>query len=337
MKCINKRKKQQIFLSCMLSFALALSVTACGKSEVTLPFSEFADREAFSYAVAEEEAPIKGMAENLCVSATNVAIEGIDTQMLNGAGLFDMKREEVRYGDRMFEHAFPASMTKVLTAYIVLKDVQNGAVSMDTPVPISANTVIHETGVAACAFLEGDQVTVEQALNVMIIRSDNGAAVALAELISGSTEAFAERMNQEAAALGATNSHFMNPHGLNHAEHYSTVYDLYLIFAKALEFDTFANILQKKEYETVVTDANGAPRTISCTATNYFASGKAPVPEGVLFLGGKTGTTKAAGNCLIIYTLNAAGDPFISLVMGAQDRDTVYIKLTELLEQTLKY
>lgn len=337
MKCINRRKKQQIFLSCMISFALALSVTACGKSEVSLPFSELSNREAFSYTTAEEEAPIKGMAENLCVSATNVAIEGIDTQMLNGAGLFDIKREEVRYGDRMFERIFPASLTKILTAYIVLKDVQNGSVSLDTPVPISANTVIREKGVAASAFLQGDQVTVAQALNVMLIRSDNGAAVALAELISGSTEAFAERMNQEAAALGATNSHFVNPNGLNHAEHYSTVYDLYLILAKALEYDTFADILQKKEYETVVTDAQGASRNISCTATNFFASGRVPLPEGVLFLGGKTGTTKAAGNCLIIYTLNTAGDPFISLVMGAQDRDTVYIKLTELLEQTLKY
>lgn len=337
MKCINRRKKQQIFLSCILSLALALSVTACGKSEVTLPFSEFADREAFSYAGEKEDAPIKGMAENLCVSATNVAIEGVDTQMLNGAGIFDIKREAVLYGDRMFERLFPASLTKILTAYIVLKDVKNGAIAMDTPVPIGPNTVIRESGVAASAFLQGDQATVEQVLNVMILRSDNGASVALAELISGSVEAFAERMNQEAAALGATNSHFVNPNGLNHAEHYSTVYDLYLILNNALEYDTFADILQKKEYETVVTDAKGAPRTISCTATNYFASGKAPLPEGVLFLGGKTGTTKAAGNCLIVYTLNASGDPFISLVMGAQDRDMVYTKITELLMQTLKY
>ncbi len=338
MKCINKKHKRiQKILALLLLLSFVFPFAACGKEKVILPFSEFSDREAFSYVNKKEKESLKGLAEDLCVSASDVTIEGIDTQKVNGAGLFHLQQQQVLYGDRLHERFFPASLTKVLTAYIVLKDVENGAIHMDTPVPISANTEIHEKGVAASLFKKGDVATVEQVLHVMLIRSDNGAAIALAELISGSVEAFVERMNQEAQALGATNSHFMNPHGLTDSEHYSTVYDLYLIFAKAIQYHAFLEIIQKKEYETTVTDAKGTARTISCESTNYFTSGKTVLPEGVISLGGKTGTTKAAGNCLIQYSSNGSGYSFITIILGAKSRDALYLKMTELLGETLKY
>lgn len=336
MKCINNFIKKRI--STVLAFSLLTTscLGGCSSAKVTLSYSELSDKPAFlSAAVREESEDVHALAENYCVSATDVAIDGIDVQRVNGAGLFDLKREKVLFGARLHEHFYPASITKVLTAYIVLKDVEEGKLALDTQVPIGPNTVINESGVAACAFNQGDMVTVEQALYVMLVRSDNGTAVALAELVSGSAEAFAERMNAEAAAIGATNSHFVNPNGLNNEEHYSTVYDLYLILAKAMENATFAQIFQTNEYETTVTDKNGVSRTVSCTATNRYARGSAAMPEGVLFLGGKTGTTKAAGNCLIIYTVNEAGDPYICVVLGAQDQDAIYLKMGELLDRTV--
>ena len=335
MKCINNFIKKRISIVLAFNTLMVCCLGGCGSAKVTLSYEELSDKSAFLIADIEEDEPIHALAENYCVSATDVAIDGIDAQMVNGAGLFDLKREQVLFGSRLHEHFYPASITKVLTAYIVLKDVEEGKLALDTPVPIGPNTVINESGVAACAFNQGDTVTVEQALYVMVLRSDNGAAVALAELVSGSVEDFAERMNAEASAIGATNSHFVNPNGLNNAEHYSTIYDLYLILAKAMENAAFAQIFQTKEYETTVTDKDGVPRTVSCAATNRYARESASLPEGVLFLGGKTGTTKAAGNCLIIYTMNGAGNPYICVVLGAQDQDTVYLKMGELLNWTV--
>ena len=336
MKCINKFIKKRISVVLVIVMLVTFCLGGCGFTEVTLSYSELSDKPAFlTTTVEEEDEFVHALAENYCVSVTDVAIDGIDTQMINGAGLFDLKRGQVLFGSRLYEHFYPASITKVLTAYIVLKDVEEGKLAMDTPVPIGPNTVINESGVAACAFNQGDAVTVEQALYVMMLRSDNGTAIALAELVSGSVEAFAERMNAEAAAIGATSSHFVNPNGLTNAEHYSTIYDLYLLLTKAMENTTFAQIFQTKEYETTVTDKDGVPRTVSCTATNRYARGLENVPEGVMFLGGKTGTTKAAGNCLIIYTMNEAGDSYICVVLGAQDQDTLYLKMGELLGQTV--
>ena len=336
MKCINNLMKKKISIVLVFSMLIVFCLGGCGSAKVTLSYSELSDKTAFSIADSEEEdVVVHALAENYCVSVTDVALDGIDAQMVNGAGLFDLKREQILFASNLYERFYPASITKVLTAYIVLKDVEEGKLALDTQVPIGPNTVINESGVAACAFNQGDTVTVEQALYVMMLRSDNGTAVALAELVSGSVEAFAERMNAEALAIGATKSHFVNPNGLTNEEHYSTIYDLYLILAKAMENSTFGQIFQTKEYETTVTDSNGVPRTVSCTATNRYARELENVPKGVLFLGGKTGTTKAAGNCLIIYTMNEAGDPYICVILGAQDQDTIYLKMGEMLSRTV--
>lgn len=308
----------------------------CGNQKVSLSFSEMKNRETFSVADTHTEENLPFMASDLCVSATDVAIEYIDTSMVNGAGLFDLNNKEILYGNNLYKAFFPASITKVLTAYIVLKDIDQGKLALTDAVPIGPNTVISESGVAACAFNQGEHVTVEQALNVLLIRSDNGVSVALAELVSGSTEAFAERMNQEAENLGATGSNFVNPHGLTDANHYTTIYDLYLIFNAAVQYDLFTDILQTNEYETTVTTKDGQPRIVSCHSTNYFSSGKVSVLEGVILIGGKTGTTKAAGNCLILYSYDQDGNPYISVTLGAQDRDTLYLKMSELLSETVK-
>lgn len=311
-------------------------LTGCGNSGVSLPYSDLKEREMFSDGAAAEDDSVAFMAADLCVSASDVAIDYIDTSMVNGAGLFDINNKKVLYGDNLYEPFFPASITKVMTAYIVLKDIASGKLTLDTQVPISANTIINENGVAASAFIQGDYVTVEQALNVFLIRSDNGTGVALAELVSGSADEFAKRMNEEAKALGATGSNFANPHGLTDPNHYTTVYDLYLIFKEAVKYDTFIDIIQKKEYETTVTAENGQLRVINCHATHYYATGKVSLPDNVILIGGKTGTTKAAGNCLILYSYDQEGNPYITITLGAQDRDVLYAKMSELLSESVK-
>ena len=91
-------------------------------------------------------------------------------------------------------------------------------------------------------------MTLQDLLYGLMLRSGNDAAIAIAEHISGSVEAFVDLMNQEAQQLGATGSHFMNPNGLPDENHYTTVYDLYLIFQKALQDETFYQLLYHQLY-----------------------------------------------------------------------------------------
>ncbi len=331
MKCINKKRIFSLFLI----IATVVASLGCGNSKVNLSYSDMKDKEAFSEKSTGNDAT-DFFASDLCVSQEDVVLENIDASMVNGAGLFDIKNKKVIYGSNLHEAFYPASITKVLTAYIVLKDVEAGKLSLTDKVPISVNTVINESGVVPSIFLQGDTVTLEQALNFFLMRSDNGTGVALAELAAGSVEEFAKRMNEEAKALGATNSNFVNPHGLTHKNHYTTIYDLYLIFNAAVQYDTFLDIIQKSTYETTVVGADGKPRVIECHAMHHYATGKVEVPEGAVVLGGKTGTTRAAGNCLILYSYDQESNPYITVVLGAQDRDTLYVKMSELLTESLK-
>ena len=125
------------------------------------------------------------------------------------------------YSKNMDKKEYPASITKIMTALVALK-----YGSMDTTLTASANVRNLESGAQTCGLKEGDQMTLDQALHVLLINSANDAAIMIAEGIAGSVEAFADMMNQEALEIGATNSHFVNPHGLSDNDHYTTVYDM---------------------------------------------------------------------------------------------------------------
>nr|MCR4841776.1 D-alanyl-D-alanine carboxypeptidase [Eubacterium sp.] len=159
----------------------------------------------------------------------------------------------------------------------------------------------------------------------------NDAAVALAEYVSGSVSAFAELMNQTATSMGATNSHFVNPNGLTDPDHYTTVYDLYLIFHAALKNQDFYDLITTTEYTAEYHDASGAAVTNSWHSTCRYLSGSTTAPDGVTVLGGKTGTTTAAGSCLVLLSQNSDGDSFISVVLASQTRDNLYILMNQLL------
>ena len=140
-------------------------------------------------------------------------------------------------------------------------------------------------------------------------------------------------MNEEAAALGATRSHFTNPHGLHDEDHYTCVYDLYLLLNAALKYEEFETITHTAKYTASYQDASGAPVTQEWETTDKFLNGEAQAPEGVTVLGGKTGTTNAAGYCLALYSKNAQNEPVISIVMKADSSDHLYALMGELLKQ----
>jgi D-alanyl-D-alanine carboxypeptidase (penicillin-binding protein 5/6) len=163
------------------------------------------------------------------------------------------------------------------------------------------------------------------------MRSGNDAANTIAEMISGSTEAFAQLMNEEAQALGATNSHFVNPHGLSDEEHYTTLYDLYLIFQAAVSDDTFCTIINTGSHTATYQNSAGETVTAEWSTTNRYLKGEQEAPEGVTVVGGKTGTTDAAGYCLVLYSKDDSGTPYISIVLKGDSRDDLYVQMNELL------
>ena len=121
----------------------------------------------------------------------------------------------------------------------------------------------------------------------------------IAEQIAGSQDAFVEMMNQEAQKIGATNTHFVNANGLHSEDHYTTVYDLYLMFNAAMQHEEFLQMLQEKEYQASYQAADGTTVEAVWSTTNQFTKGDVTVPDGVTAVGGKTGTTTAAMSCLV--------------------------------------
>lgn len=309
---------------------MAAVLSGCGQTaRYELPYT--ADSEISSFRIMDftnETRTAEPFATDLCVSENNSATGGLTVANATGAALFDLNDRETLYAQNIYEQLSPASLTKVLTAIVALKNC-----SEDTMLTATANVKITESGAQVCGLKEGDQLTLSQALHLLLINSANDAAVLIAEGVGGSVENFSEMMNQEALALGATNSHFVNPHGLTADNHYTTVYDMYLIMNEAIKFETFREIIHMDSYTTVYHDKGGAEKEITVNSTNYYFLGKAEAPSGITVWGGKTGTTDAAGHCLILLSKDTQNNSYISVIMRADKRENLYESMTELLTQ----
>lgn len=129
---------------------------------------------------------------------------------------------------------YPASLTKLMTAYVVLEAVRAGRISLDTPIVYSARA--QKEPPAKMGLPVGQVLTIDNALKMMLVKSANDIAVALAEGVDGSVEAFADEMNATARRLGMSSSHFVNPNGLFDPQHYSSARDIALV-ARAIQLD----------------------------------------------------------------------------------------------------
>lgn len=204
-------------------------------------------------------------ASNLCV--TNDVNFGQDNMQFaktaEGAGAFNIDTHQVLYSQNLFEKLYPASTTKILTAYIILKNCDLNAtvtVSHDAANPGHSSSV--------CGLKEGDVITVQDLLYGLLLESGNDAAIALAEYCSGSVEEFAKLMNSTAKSFGATNSSFVNPSGLPDENHYTTIYDMYLIFSNAISLESFVAIISSQTHDVAYTNAQGA--AVSKTFKKYL-------------------------------------------------------------------
>ena len=323
MKCINKR--------ICLSLLIAVScVSGCGKTSAVIeqPYDVYATAADFGLSSNGSAEAKSYFASDLCVSE-DVAIgtDSTDSQVAEGAGTFNLETNTVVYAKNLYERLYPASTTKILTAYIALKYCDD----LDAMVTVSENAVNQASDSSVCNLKAGDVIRLRDLLYGLMLRSGNDAAVAIAEYISGDVDSFAALMNQEAAAMGATRSHFVNPNGLPDENHYTSVYDLYLIFQNAVQNQTFLDIISTMSYDVVYTDVNGAGVEKTWENTNQYLTGKEKAPEGITVVGGKTGTTGAAGYCLVLYSYNASGQPIVSIVLKADGKSNLYLLMNEML------
>lgn len=214
-----------------------------------------------------------------------------------------------------------------MTALVAL---EHGDLDAQTTVSEEAVT-FHESGVSTAKLKKGDVLTLRQLLYALLLVSANDAANVIAEQIAGSSEQFVEMMNEEARKIGATHTHFVNPNGLHDEEHYTTAYDLYLIFQKALQYEFFAEVLQEAVYEASYISADGTSIEESWSSTNLFTKGDVTVPDGVTAMGGKTGTTTAAMSCLVQLFEDKSKDRYVAIILGCQERATLYREMQSFL------
>ncbi|RKM62600.1 D-alanyl-D-alanine carboxypeptidase [Butyrivibrio sp. XB500-5] len=319
MRCTSKR------ISCCV-LVLAVLLTGCKGVSYSAKYS--IDE---SVSGKRDENVYPTFASDLCVADEDKKPEDSKLEISDkaSAGLFDLTRKETIYAKNINLRVMPASLTKVMTAYVALK-----YGSLDDVLTANSDVYVNESGAQKVNVKEGDKMTLDQALHLLLIYSANDIANLIASNITGpSGEDFVTLMNQEAKNIGATNSHFENPHGLTSDEHYVTAYDMYLIFNAAMQYDTFSEIINMTEYTTTYQDGKGGTKDISVKNTNGFLSGAKSAPKGVTVIGGKTGTTNAAGHCLILLARDVNGDPYISVIMRDEDAGILYTDMARLLEE----
>ena len=214
----------------------------------------------------------------------------------NAAILIDSSSEKVLYSKNENQKMYPASTTKILTAILTIENCNLNDV---VTVPYEAISSI-TSGYSVAALQTGEQLTVEQLLQVMLVHSANDAANVLAFHVSGSIENFAELMNNKVSELGLTNTHFTNPSGMHDENHYTTAHDLAIIMKYCMKNDTFRSLSSLK-YCTIPATNKYDVRVFNTTnelliydnrdvSSNYYYK---------YAIAGKTGYTTQAKNCLV--------------------------------------
>lgn len=324
MKCTSK-------LLCIIC-VITLLFTGCGFNQNALEKEYDAYSYHNSYTNQEHTVNADYYAKDLCVTNTiNFGLEGTYAEVAKGGGVFNITTNEVLYSQNLFTKLYPASTTKILTAYIIIKDCDLNAV-----VTVSESAADQAEDSSTCGLKAGDNITVNDLLYGLMLHSGNDAAEALAEHHSGSIETFAEVMTQEAHKLGATNSQFKNPSGLPDKEHYTTVYDMYLIFNEAIQQEKFVEIISSSSKNAVYTSANGNTVEKTFYNSSRYKTGNVKTPEGFQIIGGKTGTTYDAGYCLVLYSKNPQGQDIISIVFKADGPHNLYLLMNQILDKYAK-
>ena len=229
--------------------------------------------------------------------------------------LVDVNTGQVIYEQSADSKQYPASITKIMTALLVREHTDPNEI---VTVTASALEGLDAAG-SSVSLVVGEQMSVNELLHCMLISSGNDAANVLAEYTGGTVAHFVEMMNQKAAELGCASTHFMNPHGLHHDNHYTTARDIYIMTRAFISDPTLMQISNTVSY--VVPATNKSSERI-LTTTNYLISGVSTSRYIYTYARGvKTGTTTPAGYCLV-SSAEKNGLYLVSVILGCGKDET---------------
>lgn len=211
----------------------------------------------------------------------------------DAAVVMDVNSGAVLYEKNAHKKEYPASITKILTAVLALENS-----TMEENVTFSYDAV-HKTEGSGIWRDVDEVLTMEQCLYALMLNSANDCAHAIAEHVGGTLEQFVTMMNDRAAALGCTDTHFTNPHGLPDEDHYTSAYDMALIASDAIQNETFQKIIATKTYQIGPTNKHPDETVYLQNHHKMLFSNEQYYYE--YCIGGKTGYTQVAGNTLVTY------------------------------------
>lgn len=232
----------------------------------------------------------------------------------NAAILFDLEGNRVLYEKNSAERIYPASVTKIMTALIALEKGNLSDIVTVSDTALSDITYLH----SKINLKRGEEMSFDNLMIALMVSSANDAANVIAEYISGNVQSFVALMNERAAELGMTGTHFVNPHGFHDENHYTTAHDMEIVTRKALENEKFCELIKIKTYRLPATNMSDE-RMLS--TTNHLISRYRNTAHYYQYATGvKTGSTEEAGNCLVA-TAEKSGIRLLSLVFGCDNAD----------------
>lgn len=312
-------------LSCILVSTIFLVACNTPSSNQLLSFEEMQSSDEIHF--VENLSEESYFSEDLVIITDEENSGGDESLGVGSSLLVNVSDQDVLYASSVYDKLYPASLTKLMTALVLLK---HGELNDMVTVGYEAAN-IQVVGAKKAGLKEGDLISMEALLNILLIYSGNDASIAVAEHMYGSEADFATIMNEEAKSIGALHTNFVNSSGLHDDNQYTTAYDLYLIFHELLDYESFRTIINQHSYEANYQDKNGQEIKKTFQTTNEYFKGKELELEGIQVMGGKTGTTSKAGNCLILVSKNNKNDEFISIILKAQGTDQLYTQMTKLL------
>jgi D-alanyl-D-alanine carboxypeptidase (penicillin-binding protein 5/6) len=213
---------------------------------------------------------------------------------------------------------YPASMIKVLTALVLVERLKDS--DYDETLTLSdANFVyLYEDGASIAGFERGEVVKIKDLVYGVLVPSGSECTAALADYVAGGQDAFVALMNEKAQSIGMTDSHFTNPVGLHDEDNYTTVSDIALLLDYAMRDERFAEVFTTQDYTTSGT--NKHPDGLNLRSTLYQKQGVTLSGADGSILGGKTGYTSDAGQCLASYMVKN-GERFILVTAAAMPED----------------
>ncbi|TCK98096.1 D-alanyl-D-alanine carboxypeptidase-like protein [Natranaerovirga hydrolytica] len=268
---------------------------------------------------------LKPLSEDICIVPpeyeNTVRVDLKTTSNL----LIDVHNQEVLYAEDIFKKIYPASITKIMTAILLI---EHGDLEEEVIVESEFNHLVFDA--KRTGLQKGDVITAEDLLYAILLDSGNDSAIVVAEYIGGSVEHFVEMMNQRAIDIGAVHTQFANPHGLYDENQYTTAYDLYLIFNEAIKKDEFKEAIKLPYYN--ITYKNNHSELVNKTLmnTNLFLHNIYPVNSQSIIWGGKTGYIEKSGYNLVLLSY-IDDNPYISLIIGSQTREASFEDMTKLL------